>query len=631
MSDMIGSTAKKEVIGDVQAGAAPSGKAPAGDIEAFRRQMRRFAGTYAKLPAATQASCPVCRKVVPAVFDRAGRQIVLTYDCPGCGRRREVHEDAIWSQLVSERPHSPKETYAGAPIQPVLRHLPRTVETLCPECCAVVLGRYFVEDGAVHIEKTCPEHGYFRDCVNSDVLMYSKAAWISYEEGPGLKDLCRPQGNRCPSDCGVCRQHQSGTVLAQVDLTNRCNMRCPVCFANAGVSGQVYEPGFEQVVERLRALRAMRPFPATALQFSGGEPTLHPDFLRLVRTAREMGFSHIQIASNGIRLADPDFARAAAEAEVHTLYLQFDGIGEEAYRYTRNYPGLWAKKLACIDNCRRLGMKVCLVPTIVRGVNDDQVGKIFRFAVENIDTVSSICYQPVSFSGRIDPGELARKRYTLGHLAHDIAQASGASLLRDMYPASLVQPLSQFLEAVTGQPKIHASCHPDCAFGTYFLVSPEGKAYPLPQVVDADGLFTDMNRLAHELRGKGGKLSWLDKLRIYRMFKRHFHKDGAPPDLDVGLLVKSLQGMLDKKVGRGESGKGTYRTLLCAGMHFMDRYNYDVQRVKRCVILYSTPAGMFPFCTHNCGPEFRRFTVADPSRSADRVESPVAGGAESKP
>ncbi len=584
----------------------PSGAASGERLAAFKRSMRRFAAEQAALPLATRATCPTCRSVVPATFDRVGGQVVLTFHCGECGERREVHQDTIWLHRDSDVPGSAARTFGGSRIHPVLRRLPRTVQTLCPECSAIVVGRYFVEDGAVWIEKTCPEHGHWRDCVSSDAVLYSKASWWTFEEHAGLRAPHVTGASHCPSDCGLCNQHQSGAVLAQIDLTNRCNMRCPICFANAGATGRVVEPDYDQHVRHLEALRAFRPIPCTAIQFTGGEPTIHPDFLRIVSTAREMGFSHIQIATNGIRMADADFAAEAAEAGLHTLYLQFDGVGEEPYRATRAFPGIWEKKLAAIENCRKLDLKVCLVPTIVRGVNDEQVAEIFRFAVENIDTVSAISYQPVAFTGRIDTAERRAQRYTLGHLAHDIADASGASALADMYPLSIVTPLSQILEALTGQPKIRPTCHPDCAFGTYFFVSPEGKAYPFPRVVDIEGMFCDMNRIAADVRRRDGRATWLDKLRAVRMFRRHFRPEGAPPDLDVTRFVQSIQGCVDKNVGRGEGEKKTYRTLLCAGMHFQDRYNFDVERVKRCVILYATPGGVFPFCAWNCGPEYRK-------------------------
>jgi len=610
---------------------APAGSAAA--LEAFRQSLGRFAETYASLPAATRATCPVCRRVVDALFERVGEQVVLTCRCGRCGDTREVHADALWSTPVSDRPGSPARTFSGTPIRPMLRRLPRTVESLCPACRAVILGRVFVEDGAVFMEKTCPEHGYFRDRVSSDALLYAKAQWWTFEEHPGQKAPRRP-GGRCPAECGLCGQHQSASCLAQIDLTNRCNMRCPVCFANSGAAGYVCEPSRDEVRDLLRALRQMDPSPATAVQFTGGEPTIHPAFLDIVADARAMGFSHIQIATNGLRLADEGFARAAADAGLHTLYLQFDGVGEEAYRRTRNHPGIWEAKLAVIENCRKLDLKVCLVPTVIKGVNDHRVGEVFDFAVSHIDVVSGISYQPVSFSGRIDPSELSSRRYTLGDLARDIAAASGAVPLRDMYPLSIVAALGQFLQAVTGQPKIRPSCHPDCAFGTYFLVSPDGRAWPFPQVIDVEGMFTDMNRMARRLAGREGRLRWRDRAAIVRMFKRHFRRDAAPPGLDVRRFVRTLTGLVDKAVGRGSAGQTTYRTLLCAGMHFQDVHNFDVQRIQRCVILYSTAEGIFPFCTYNCGPEYRRFVEAmhrAPAGGRDGRAAPDRSETENRP
>ena len=592
------------------AGRSASGGAPAG-MDRLKQSMRRFAGRWRSLPVDFPATCPTCRRVVPARFDIAAEKVVLTYDCDRCGRRREVHHDAIWTG-------TPGDAADDAAASPVLRRLPRTVESLCPECCAIVIARHFVEDGAVFIEKSCPEHGYFRDCVNSDVVLYSKAAWWSFSDRRGQMHPRVTGGANCPSDCGLCDRHLSAPCLAQINLTSRCNMRCSVCFADAGAPGDVFEPDHDEIVRQLRTLRDLRPTPCTAIQFTGGEPTIHPEFLRIVAAARRMGFSHIQIATNGLRLADADFAARCAEAGVHTIYLQFDGVGDRAHRRTRNFPGLWEKKLAVIANCRRYGMKICLVPTILKGVNDDRVAEIFRFAVANIDVVSGISFQPVSFSGRISSGALAERRYTLGDLAHAIADASGASPLRDMFPLSIVVPLSSLLEALTGETKISPTCHPDCAFGTYFLVSPEGRAYPFPEVIDVEGMFTQMDHIAARIRRRG-RPTRLDVWRTFRMFKRHFNADAAPPGLTVKRFIRSIQGLVDKRLGRGEGEKQTYRTLLCAGMHFQDRYNYDVQRVQRCVILYSTPAGVFPFCTYNCGPEYRSFVERAYAAQADYV------------
>jgi len=597
---------------------------PWAELRASKQSMRDGDPALTALPLATQATCPSCRQVVATTFERLGRQLVAVFDCGRCGRQQQAHHDAVWIRQEADYPGSASVTYSGETVQPVLRRLPRTTRTLCPECSRIILGRVFVEDEAVFMEKTCPAHGHFRDCVNSDALLYSKAAWWTYEELPGLEFPQVRGGKQCPSDCGLCNQHLSSPCLAQIDLTNRCNMRCPVCFANAGASGYVYEPDYDEVIRQLRVLRELRPVPCTAIQFTGGEPTIHPDFLKIVSAARDMGFSHIQIATNGLGLAHRAFAEHCAAAGLHTLYLQFDGVGEAAYRATRNLPGIWEKKLAVIENCRATGMKICLVPTVLKGINDNQVGEILRFAIANIDVISAISYQPVSFTGRTSPQERSARRYTLGDLAHDIAAASGASAMRDMFPLSVVVPLSQILQALTGKPKVSPSCHPDCAFGTYFLVSPEGRAYPFPAVINVEGMFVEMNRIASDIRRRG-RASWLDKWRVARMFRRHFHTATAPPGLTVNRFIRSLLGLVDKNLGRGKAEKGNYKTLLCAGMHFQDRYNFDFQRAQRCVILYSTPAGVFPFCTYNCGPEYRPIVERTYALSGAAAD-PIAAG-----
>jgi hypothetical protein len=593
-------------------------------LETYRQSLRRFEGRFAKLPFRTRATCPRCRQVVPSVFAATAGGVMVTFECPSCGANSQFHHDNLYTQTASDRPGGPTCTLAGAPIRPVVRGLPRTVQTLCPQCQAILVGRIFAEQGAVWMEKTCPEHGHVRDCLNRDVRLYAKAQFWSFEEHAGQANPQRPGHQACPSDCGLCAAHQSAACLANLDLTNRCNLRCPICFANSGVTGRLYEPSYEQVVGMLRQLRDMRPIPATAIQFSGGEPTLHPHFHRLVSAARDLGFSNIQIATNGITHANLDFARQSVAAGLHTLYLQFDGVGQDAYNATRAAPGLWDKKLACVENCRTAGLKIALVPTIIRGINDQRVGEIIRFALDNIDVISAISFQPVSFSGRIDPSQLAAQRYTLGDLAHDVARATGCDPLRDMFPLSIVVPLAQLLSALTGKPKIRPSCHPNCAFGTYFLVSPDRKPVPFPRAIDIEGMFTDMNILARRIE-RHGRATWFDKLAIYRMFKRHFRRDEAPAGLSVGKFIRSLQGMVDKGVGRGEGEQFTYRTLMCAGMHFQDCYNFDADRASRCVILYSTPEGIFPFCTYNCGPAYRALIEQAHSRPLGAAAAPATG------
>jgi len=570
-----------------------------------------------------------CDQVVPGTFlyEAQEDRVYLEIACPTCGTRREAHHDVLFVRDLSDRradagPYQPQKTYTGAPIRPVLKGLPRTVETLCPECSCIILGRYYVRENTVYIEKTCPEHGYFRDKISTDAGMYLRATWGIFEDERGVYSPQVRDAGHCPTDCGLCNQHLSTSVLAQIDLSNRCNLTCPICFANANTAGYVSEPTYDMVVEMLQALRDQHPIPATAVQFTGGEPTLHPEFHRIVRKANEMGFSHVQIATNGITHADEAFARRSAEAGLHTLYLQFDGVGEHFYRKTRGRDGLFTMKLACIENCRRYGMKVCLVPTIIRGFNDDQVGAILKFACENIDVVSGISYQPVTFTGRISHAELEQKRYTLADLAHDIAKASGADLERDFLPLGSVSPLSRILSCLDGKPKITASCHSDCAFGSYMFVTPDHRPIPIPSVFDFFGLMKDFNHYSRKIKARHPVANRWERLHIaWFFFKRYRWRRLFDTDIRPWTFIRALGGMTNKAKGRGDAEKKTYKTLLTAGMHFMDRYNFDCERVKRCVILYSTVDGIYPFCTINGGPAYRPFIEQMYARSAEEWQA----------
>jgi uncharacterized radical SAM superfamily Fe-S cluster-containing enzyme len=561
----------------------------------------RFDPVRAGLPLGMESQCLRCERVVPATLRAAGGHAVLERTCPEHGAIREELHDALFRDALPDRPGSPIHTRSGSRIRPVVRALPKTVETLCPTCARTVVGRVFDWRGSVYMEKTCPEHGYVRDRVCTHTDLFLKLQQWSFSEGSGVENP-GTAGTECPSACGLCGVHQSHTMLGQIDLTNRCNLSCPVCFANANVQGYICEPTLAEVTELLRRLRAYRPVPASAVQFTGGEPTLHPDFFAILRTARELGFSHVQAASNGIRFADREFALAAAAAGLHTVYLQFDGVRDEVHARTRGRP-LLAEKRRAVENIHAAGMKICLVPTIVKGVNDDQVAEILQFAIDHIHVVSAIAYQPVSFTGRIDAARREAERYTLGDLADGLAATGKVEPMRDFYPLSVIAPLSRLFAAVTGDPKITATSHPACSAGTYFVVDQHRNAVPITRFLDVEGLFRDMDRLARTI-----ETSWLaplHKLRIPRLFSKHFDASRAPEGLTVRTFLHALKGMTDKRVGRGKAGEKTYRTLLAAGMHFQDRYNYDVERVKRCVIHYSTPEGIFPFCAYNSGPVHR--------------------------
>ncbi len=531
---------------------------------------------------------------------------------------------------------APETTYCGAPINDVQKGLPKSIRSLCPECMKIIDARLFEEDGKVFIEKTCPEHGYVRDLYWSDVKIYLKAEKWAFSDGRGLLNPSVRNATRCPDQCGLCNRHTSHTGLGNIDLTNRCDLTCPICFANSNVSGFVYEPSYDEVVEMLKSFRSEEPVSGRMIQFSGGEPTLHPRFLDILRTAREMGFSHIQIASNGINLSDPKFAQECYKAGLHTVYLQFDGTSDEAYKRTRG-KALFAVKERAIESIRRSGMKIVFVPTIVKGFNDGEVGKILRYSIDNIDVVSGISYQPVSFTGRISRKEREDKRFTLPDLAWAVEEQTGlAKARRDWYPTSCIVPFTRFVSALTGEETVHLTCHPHCSLATYLFVSPDSKeAVAAPEFIDVESMFLDLDRFSYTV--PKARFQSFARMKAFNSIKKHFREDKAPKGLTFATFLTTLQGLMDKSIGRvsddstkASDGK-TYKTLLLGGMHFMDAYNYDVDRARRCVVHYAAPNGrLYPFCTYNAGPTFRNRVEKNNSKTlGERRKAGGAGGAAS--
>src|SRR3989304_1465933 len=194
--------------------------------------------------------------------------------------------------------------------------------------------------------------------------------------------------NKIKNTKSICPEHKPHPALPIIDVTNRCNLTCPVCFANAAAAGYVYEPTREEIIGMLENLRANDPVPATALQFSGGEPTIRNELFDFVRKAKELGFRHVEVNTNGLRLSQTvDSCRELKNAGVSTIYLQFDGLTPDVYKFIRGVD-LLETKMKAIQNLREAGFNsVVLVVTLVKGVNDTQLGDIINFAVKNFDVV----------------------------------------------------------------------------------------------------------------------------------------------------------------------------------------------------------------------------------------------------
>ncbi len=494
-------------------------------------------------------------------------------------------------------------TLAGREILPITRSLPRMVRSLCPECLGTIPAEEFVEDGQVLMRKACPEHGTFRDVIFSDAELFLQMEEWHFGDGQGFANPAGGVKGACPHRCGICGWHTSHTSLANLNLTARCNLACPVCFADANQCA--YELSFDQAVEVLRRLRAQRPAPAFAVQFTGGEPTVHPRFLEIVASARALGFSHIQVASNGLRLADPHFARRARDAGLQYIYLQMDGISDDVFTRIRGR-ALLDTKLAVLESARRAGLRVIFVPTIIRGVNDQQIGGLFRLAFEHLDILSGISFQPVTFTGRVPEGDRLRQRFTLADLAREFSQQTGLTTPQeDWFPLSSAVPLIRYAGALTGATLVNHTCHPHCGIMSLLFVDRHRRAVPITQFLDLRQLLRDIDALATTTRKSRVKV--LSKVRALRTLSRHFRSERAPDDLTFFRFLQTLDGFADKQYSWDDRYRGyTYKTFYLAGMHFMDAYNYDLERVARCGVHYAAPDGrIYPFCTYNSGPGFR--------------------------
>ncbi|MCB9385872.1 MAG: radical SAM protein [Bryobacterales bacterium] len=502
---------------------------------------------------------------------------------------------------------------------------PRKTDSLCPKCVidarekilsgqvdynvlksekvGEVEASIIERDGQVWMVKECPTHGKIEDIMAID----SKFLEHIESQFPG-RDIQAHNDEELHNHGSSTVKFGRGAVLT-VDLTNRCNMMCDPCFMDANQVGFVHELEWEEIKTILDNAITIKPRRQMSVQFSGGEPTMSPYFLKAVRYARSVGYNSVQAATNGIEFAKSrDFAEAAADAGMRYAYLQFDGIGN-ARNSHRKIGNLFDVKMKAIDNMHDAGIEIVLVTTIVNNINNEEVGPIIDFARDNPGKIAFVSFQPVSFTGRdeeITDERRMKQRYTLSHLAYDVkGQLGMTEPTRDWFPISVMgtfvdaADLAHGPEAQWGQ--VSCGCHPNCGVGTAFMINKQTKDMaPVPEFINVPQLTQDIRRI-----NDSGRSKWKTNLQLGLALLKNYNPMKAPEAFSMFDLLKKFDksfALSGKNYGKGTARrKDPWNFLFVAGMWFQDLFNYDFRRTEMCVIPYGTQEGEISFCAYNTG------------------------------
>jgi hypothetical protein len=513
----------------------------------------------------------------------------------------------------------------------------RKTRSICPECLQPIGAEVYEEDEKIWMRKTCEDHGYFRDIISSSAKYYKwthygikdkngKIVWQFDKDGDtNPPDFQGDDPRGCPYNCGLCEQHISTCSLALIDLTNRCNFNCNFCYANILQSGYLVQPTLEEIDRVMKHFRS-KPIPAVAIMFTGGEPTVRKDFPEICKMAKDHGFKEVIVATNGYgfqkKKGGLEFTKKCKEMGLDTLYFQFDGINNETYEKTRGIKNLMPYKQRVVDNLRKAKLdSTVLVATIAKGVTDVEIGNIIQYAIDNIDVIRGITFQPVSLCGRIAFEERSELRITNADVLKKIEEQTGGriSMENSWYPLSTIVELGRIIAYLADVEPIEFTCHPDCGFASYMAIDPDtGEMMPIMEyfnpfkVIDFANKFWEKIKqkekqpikLFENLLGDFGKtldkgLNFLDKTQLRARFLLGILQYAKKP----GKLMEMFSRVLIN--GDWESVSSfSYGTLLLSSMHFQDAYNMDLERTKRCIVHFgiAMPDGTVKecsFCTMN--------------------------------
>lgn len=421
-------------------------------------------------------------------------------------------------------------------------------KSVCPVCLRVLEAQKTVGEHGIYLNKTCPEHGAFSALIWEGSI---KEYFMWNGESSAIDPLVNgkePQRG-CPNDCGLCSAHLRKGCCMLLELTRRCNLECPVCYASAGKCGD--DPSIEEIERQYDFLMAHGgPF---NIQLSGGEPTLREDLPEIIWLGRQKGFTFFQLNTNGIRLAaEPDYAKSLKAAGLNTVFLQFDGMSDAVYEALRGRP-LLREKLAAIESCAAAGLGIVLVPVIAPGVNEEEAGGILRLAMTRMPYVRGVHFQPLSYFGR-------------------------CALKRAERPVTIPRMLRLIEEQTEGMMKYADFCgggaeSPYCSFHASYMRRGDGSLRLLGRRGGSCCTTSDDSR-----GSVAGQWSWAEW-------------DTEAAQKKSGAETASLDEFLEY---------ARRNTFAVSGMVFQDAYDLDLERLMRCHICEVDPRhGMVPFCAYN--------------------------------
>jgi len=457
-------------------------------------------------------------------------------------------------------------TETKQPVRPHIFH--EITQSLCPECRrdidsrAVVNAQVLIRDGAIYLRKHCPEHGWHEALVSSDASWHLDSAKYN-KPGAIPFDFKTAVQEGCPYDCGLCPEHQQHTCVGVIEITSRCNLACPTCFANSGAGFNLSVAQVETILDRLLETEG-RP---EVVQISGGEPTVHPHLLEILQAAQVRDINYVMLNTNGLRLAqEPDFVRQLAQYRP-AIYLQFDGLKRSTYQTLRGRD-LREIKQKALDNLAEVGLYAVLVATIVQGVNEDEIGDILRVGLEH-PAVLGVSYQPATFAGRCLDHQDPLQRTTLPDvLAALDVQTDGLFRASDFRPVPCP--------------------HPTCSASSYAFIN-DGEVTPITRILNVDDYLDFVtNRTVPDMSAELQPV-----LEALWSMAAIMGTDETTDNLTCVACDINIPLTFSTELAREH--------FFLVHVHgFMDEHNFDVKRVMKCCIHELLPDGRaIPFCAYN--------------------------------